>query len=99
MPNAGTACPPGANVPPTLAVNNTGLMWTLGPKYNALLVFAEHRYEGKSFPDLESLPNCMSYCTSQQALADFATLIRGLKSEYATPNAAVIAFGGSCELP
>ncbi len=33
-----------------LYVNNTGLMWQLGKKMNALLVFAEHRYYGKSLP-------------------------------------------------
>ena len=33
-----------------LYVNNTGLMWTLGSKMNALLVFAEHRYYGASLP-------------------------------------------------
>ena len=30
--------------------NHTGLMWTLAPKYKALLIFAEHRYEGQSLP-------------------------------------------------
>ena len=32
--------------------NHTGLMWTLAPKYNALIVFAEHRYEGLSLPTI-----------------------------------------------
>eukprot|EP00038_Savillea_parva_P001121 m.101523 g.101523 ORF g.101523 m.101523 type:complete len:605 (+) comp10396_c0_seq1:1641-3455(+) len=85
----------GNEAPVEQYVNNTGLMWTLGPKYNALLVFAEHRYEGESFPNLENITNCMSYCTSQQALADFATLIRAIKVDYTAPDAAVVAFGGS----
>ena len=33
-------------------VNQTGLMWELAPKHGALIVFAEHRYQGESVPDL-----------------------------------------------
>ena len=76
-------------------VNNTGLMWSLAPKLGALLVFAEHRYEGESFPEVEGMPNCMSYCSSAEALADFASLITTIKRERDAPTAPVIAFGGS----
>lgn len=76
-------------------VNNTGLMWTLAPKLGALLLFAEHRYEGKSVPPMVGVPNCESYCTSAQALADFATLIQGLKDKLGAVGSPVIAFGGS----
>ena len=31
-------------------VNNTGLMWELGERLSALIVFAEHRFEGTSVP-------------------------------------------------
>lgn len=31
-------------------VNNTGLLWELAPKFNALVIFAEHRFEGTSVP-------------------------------------------------
>ena len=31
-------------------VNNTGLMWELGIQFSALIVFAEHRFEGLSVP-------------------------------------------------
>lgn len=42
-----TALPPSAAVQDvTLYLNNTGLMWELAPKYDAMLVFAEHRYYG-----------------------------------------------------
>jgi lysosomal Pro-X carboxypeptidase len=34
----------------TLYLNNTGLMWELAPRYNALLVFAEHRFYGAFAP-------------------------------------------------
>eukprot|EP01063_Lacrimia_lanifica_P019677 TRINITY_DN27134_c0_g1_i1.p1 TRINITY_DN27134_c0_g1~~TRINITY_DN27134_c0_g1_i1.p1 ORF type:complete len:654 (+),score=241.05 TRINITY_DN27134_c0_g1_i1:28-1989(+) len=75
-------------------VNNTGLMWELGEKMGALIVFAEHRYEGKSVPKMHGVPYCLSYCTSAQALADYAQLVGHLKAEYAT-DAPVVAFGGS----
>ena len=51
-------------------VNNTGLMWELGAKMSALLVWAEHRYEPESHPSLQGTPNCFAYGTTAQALAD-----------------------------
>ena len=75
-------------------VNNTGLMWDQGEKMGALIVFAEHRYEGKSMPKMHGVPACISYCTSAQALADYVVLIAALKKEFNT-NAPVTAFGGS----
>ena len=74
-------------------VNNTGLMWELGAEMNALLVFAEHRYEGESVPDMHGIPNCLSYCTVEQALADYAELINSLQSELG--EVPFVAVGGS----
>jgi pimeloyl-ACP methyl ester carboxylesterase len=87
----------GNESPLEVYINNTGIMWTLGSKYHALLVFAEHRYEGKStpifLPEDELSSSCMSYCTSSQALADFVTLLgRVLNPDHKRP---VVAFGGS----
>ena len=77
-------------------VNNTGLMWNLGKSLGAHLVFAEHRYFGDSVPQLKGVRNCLAYCTSAQALADYASLVRHLKNNVLdTPQGAVIAFGGS----
>ena len=78
-------------------VNNTGLMWTLGETLNAYLVFAEHRYFGSSVPQLNGVENCLAYCTSSQALADYAMLVNHLKqNEFKNAErSAVIAFGGS----
>ena len=78
-------------------VNNTGLMWTLGKSLGAHVVFAEHRYFGQSMPQLQGVHNCLAYCTSAQALADYATLVRHLKTNVleGSSQGAVVAFGGS----
>lgn len=81
--------------------NNTGFMWDIAPQFHAMLVFAEHRYYGKSNPYPNTALNSSSIdkfaqFTADQALADFAELITFLKSSY--PRAAfskVVAFGGS----
>ena len=80
----------------TLYLNNTGLMWELAPRHNALLVFAEHRYYGESkpFPD-DVLRDNMAYLTSEQAMADYAQLIWELREELGDPVVPVIGFGGS----
>lgn len=70
-------------------------MWELAPKFQAMVVFAEHRYYGKSLPfgaDSYSGPDKLGYLTSEQALADFADLLMYLNPKYERP---VIAFGGS----
>ncbi|KAK6742467.1 hypothetical protein RB195_010000 [Necator americanus] len=82
----------------------TGIMWDLAPKFNAAIVFAEHRFYGESLPfgnqSYSSIDN-MGYLTSEQALADFAALLFTLKTPNNTLNvsypesAPVISFGGS----
>ena len=69
-----------------LYVNATGLMWEMASKEStsALLVFAEHRYYGLSRPkdmdDVEKSPrDRLAYLTSEQALADYADLLRHVK--------------------
>jgi len=79
---------------------NTGLMWDLAPKFKAMLVFAEHRYYGKSIPfnnsALKPNPELNGYLTSEQALADYAELVTYLKATIdGAANSPVIAFGGS----
>lgn len=76
-------------------VDNTGLMWNLAKKHSALVVFAEHRYFGESIPDIEGMPNCVSYLTSEEALADYAVVARKIRSEWGGENSAIVAFGGS----
>lgn len=80
---------------------NTGFMWEIATEFNALIIFAEHRYYGKSLPfgnNSFSDPQHLGYLTSAQAMADYIFLIghlqntakRNRKLEYP-----VIAFGGS----
>jgi pimeloyl-ACP methyl ester carboxylesterase len=63
----------------------------------ALLVFAEHRYFGESLPfgdasfDVENRP----FLSAEQALADYAVLIREVKTILFAENCPVISFGGS----
>eukprot|EP00252_Welwitschia_mirabilis_P018766 TRINITY_DN4191_c0_g1_i4.p1 TRINITY_DN4191_c0_g1~~TRINITY_DN4191_c0_g1_i4.p1 ORF type:complete len:487 (-),score=52.76 TRINITY_DN4191_c0_g1_i4:449-1789(-) len=83
-----------------LLANNSGLMFDMAPKFQALLVFIEHRFYGDSMPfgseekaykDAKTL----GYLNSQQALADFATLLVDLKKNLSAEACPVIAFGGS----
>ena len=86
-----------------LYVNNTGLMWELGAEMNAMLVFAEHRYYGESDPSASlpptqrNPPQCLRYLTTEQATADYATLIRNLRLGWGDTDNAIkfIGWGGS----
>ena len=92
----------------TLYLNATGLMWESASKLDdAALVFAEHRYYGKSLPenllrdDETTLSDKLRFLSVEQALADYAHLIFTLKNGGATsipgvgPSSPFIAFGGS----
>ncbi|XP_040195902.1 lysosomal Pro-X carboxypeptidase [Rana temporaria] len=82
----------------TLFSNNTGFMWDIAEEFGAMLVFAEHRYYGESMPygNLSyNDPIHLNYLTSEQALADFAVLIRFIKESADAEHSPVIAIGGS----
>jgi lysosomal Pro-X carboxypeptidase len=70
-------------------------MWESAPSFRALLVFAEHRYYGKSKPYTKTLRQHMQFLTSEQAMADYAELITELKADLRAEDSAVIGFGGS----
>ncbi|KAL1512952.1 hypothetical protein ABEB36_002450 [Hypothenemus hampei] len=82
---------------------NTGFLIDIAPTFNALVVFAEHRYYGESLPfGAKSLlsPETLRYLTTSQALSDFVCLIDHLNREYystmiTNDTYPVIAFGGS----
>lgn len=76
-------------------------MWEISREFEALVVFAEHRYYGESMPyGKNSFDDKvkLGYLTSQQALADFVDVIKYLRNDTLCtgrrPNP-VIAFGGS----
>lgn len=83
--------------------NNTGWMWENAEQLHAMLVFAEHRFYGKSMPykidPTKITPNVtksLGYLSSEQALADYAKLIYELKNTiYDAKYSPVIAIGGS----
>jgi lysosomal Pro-X carboxypeptidase len=79
-----------------LYVNATGLMWETAPLFGALLVFAEHRYFGRSQPFGDSpTPAQLVYLSSEQALADYANLISALRGRLGLTNNMFVAFGAA----
>ncbi|KAL6523444.1 hypothetical protein OROGR_017047 [Orobanche gracilis] len=77
---------------------NTGFLIDIAPKFHALLVFIEHRFYGESMPfgkHSYKSAETLGYLNSQQALADFAVLIRSLKHNLSSEASPVVVFGGS----
>ncbi|XP_051150124.1 uncharacterized protein LOC127264672 [Andrographis paniculata] len=77
---------------------NTGFLPDIAPKFNALLLFIEHRFYGESKPfgnKSTSTAKKLGFLNSQQAMADFAVLIRSLKKNLSSEASPVVAFGGS----
>ncbi|XP_027352833.1 lysosomal Pro-X carboxypeptidase-like [Abrus precatorius] len=80
---------------------NTGFMFEKAPYFKALLVFIEHRFYGKSIPFggnkkvAYANSSTLGYLSSTQALADYATLIIGLKKNLSATDSPVVVFGGS----
>ena len=84
-------------------IENTGWLAEIAPELKAMVVFCEHRYYGSSWENgswpfgQNSFDNDkIGFLTVEQALADFANVIRHIKAERsAPPSTAVISFGGS----
>ncbi|KAL5763900.1 hypothetical protein ACOSQ2_016494 [Xanthoceras sorbifolium] len=69
-------------------------------RFNALLVYIEHRYYGKSIPfgsREEALKNAstLGYFNSAQAVADYAEILMYVKKLYQAQDSPVIVVGGS----
>ena len=65
----------------------------LAPKLGGLLVFAEQRYYGKSQP--QGSAGRFDYLSTEQVLADYASLLPDLKASLNASACPVVAFGGS----
>ncbi|XP_062144209.1 uncharacterized protein LOC133851689 [Alnus glutinosa] len=79
---------------------NTGFVWEIAPRFGAMVVFPEHRYYGESMPygsrdEAYKNATTLSYLTAEQALADFAVLLRELKRNLSAEASPVVLFGGS----
>lgn len=73
-------------------------MWDWAKEFGAMLVFAEHRFYGKTLPygNLSYEMPYLEALTVDQALADFSTFLAWLKRNIAgAQHARVIAIGGS----
>ncbi|XP_060592808.1 dipeptidyl peptidase 2-like [Ruditapes philippinarum] len=75
----------------------TGFVFDIAPQFGALVVFAEHRYYGESLPfgNATFEPANMGLLSVNQALADYALLIKFLKQSLNATDCPVITFGGS----
>ena len=67
------------------------------PSFNALIVFAEHRFYGKSLPFGSSSfdEDKVGLLSIEQALGDFAQLVQLIKQQLGAQHAPVAVFGGS----
>ncbi|KAJ9559291.1 hypothetical protein OSB04_013905 [Centaurea solstitialis] len=77
-----------------------GFVPVLASRFNALLVYIEHRYYGTSMPfgskdEAYKNTNTLGFFTSEQALADYAELIVDVKKNMSAENCPVIAIGAS----
>lgn len=75
-----------------------GFIYDIAKETNGALIMPEHRYYGNSLPFRDLVTSNLKYLSSQQALADFATLLKYLKSTFITEKSAdskVVVVGGS----
>ncbi|XP_066920969.1 dipeptidyl peptidase 2-like [Clytia hemisphaerica] len=77
--------------------DNTGFVFALAKRFKGLILFGEHRYYGKSLPfgDQSFKGDNIGFLTTEQALADFAYLVKQVKKDHSAQNNTVFAFGGS----
>lgn len=93
---------PGNEAPIDLFITSAGAVYDAAASANALVVFAEHRYYGSSWPhgsaDASLAPENITKLAVEQALADYATAIIPWVRAQCTAgdaDAPAIAVGGS----
>lgn len=76
---------------------NSGFITEIAPAFKALVVFAEHRFYGKSLPFGNSSFEAprIGLLSISQALADYAFFLKAFKKDFKAEKCPVIAFGGS----
>ena len=84
----------------TVFIENSGFIFETAREMHALVVFAEHRYYGESFPfggaATALTPQNISYLTVEQAMADFNLLNVHLREKFnLAPSSPFVVFGGS----
>ena len=70
----------------------------LAPRLKGLLIFAEERFYGGSLPfgpNASFTPGALAYLSTEQVLADYASLLTALKRSLNATTSKVVAFGGS----
>ncbi|KAA0033354.1 hypothetical protein IC582_026830 [Cucumis melo] len=90
----------GAEAPIDGDLNFIGFLTDNAIQFNALLIYIEHRYYGKSIPFRsrdEALGNAstLGYFNSAQAIADYAAILIHVKKEFHANYSPVIVIGGS----
>ncbi|KAK0603834.1 hypothetical protein LWI29_009143 [Acer saccharum] len=90
----------GAEAPLDGDIAGIGFLTDNAVRFNALLVYIEHRYYGKSIPfgsREEALKNAstLGYFNSAQAIADYAEILIHVKKQYHAEDSPVIVVGGS----
>ncbi|KAK3205852.1 hypothetical protein Dsin_019898 [Dipteronia sinensis] len=90
----------GAEAPLDGDITAIGFLTDNAARFNALLVYIEHRYYGKSIPfgsREEALKNAstLGYFNSAQAIADYAEILIHVKKKYQAEDSPVIVVGGS----
>lgn len=76
---------------------NTGFIFKAAKAFNALVLFAEHRYYGKSLPfgNDSFKGDALGLLSVNQALSDYAFFVTKFKAVNNAEKCPVIAFGGS----
>ena len=79
--------------------DNSGFMTeTIAKETKGLVVFAEHRYFGVSYPfepEVAFTPENNVYLTVEQVMVDYVDLVGYIRQEYNMTDKACIVFGGS----
>ena len=80
-------------------VNNSGFLFETAEEFQAMVVFAEHRYYGTSLPNQTTIvddADYMSFLTVEQAMEDYNALTVHIRKQWnMPPDTAFVAIGGS----